>query len=397
MNWSKYTIENRFIPGTTILALIFIVISIYLQSKLVFFLACFFLMIVYANQLYLRKAGVGLSLVNDHERNHFFIEENGKWSLIFVNKSYPILNGEIRVFFDEYVAPMDGVLGPKRAKYEIVVPISLFTNQKKKISIPFQAKHRGIARIRTLEFHIPSLIGFGQTVLEYRPMILQEAVVYPKRIPVKGLKEKTSQTQGINIVPFSVYEDRLGPLGTRDYLPTDSFNRIHWKASARKQTLQTKIFERIAEKSWVVSLNVSDGYGYHQRLEQLISSVAEFAYFAAQTNLPYSLCVNVRMAGSTPFLFIPMGEGKEHLQRVLAALSSINQTPSYPYERMLSFLSKHMTAPAFFLHAGLRTEPNDAILFRLGNSGANLFELEAEEEYGVFSPINFHKERRMTL
>jgi uncharacterized protein (DUF58 family) len=348
------------------------------------------------NQLYLKKAGIGLLLENRVEKSHFFINENGKWTLTFQNEGYPILKGEIKASFDMYIRPLDDTMEPSQSLYEISIPFSIVSNQTKQIVLPFTANMRGIARIRQLEFHIPSLIGFGESVLKYKPRFKQVAVVYPQPIPVKGLKELIAIQQGVMVVPYSIYEDRLGPLGTRNYVSTDSFNRIHWKASARKQTLQTKVFEQISEKGWNLSINVANGYALTGLLEPIISSITEFAYYAANKQIPYSLCVNIRTTGTTPFYYVPKGEGKEHLQKVLEILASVDRQNSIiPYERMLSFYNRHLAVQPYFLHAGVRTSTANAFLHQLENNGIYLVELKIEDGQGVLTNFKTKNESRI--
>ncbi|MEH7354605.1 DUF58 domain-containing protein [Neobacillus drentensis] len=398
MNWNKYTLEDRKIPGITGFAIVLIIVSLYIQSKLVLFLAVFFLFVVICNHLYLKRAGDRLFFENISEKQRYFVNDKGQWSLTFRNDGDPILKGELKVYFDQYVASEGEKFESSHLMNEISIPFSLYTKQTKKINLSFSAKRRGIAKIRKLEIYIPSLVGFGETVLESKYFIKQQAVVYPEPIPVKGLKEQMSVHQGVNVVPYSVYEDRLGYLGTRDYVPSDSFNRIHWKASVRKQGLQTKIYEKISEKGWIIALNVSDGHSITGNLEELLSSITEIAYFAFHKQIPYSLCINVRTAGSTPFHYLPKGEGKEHLQKVLETLASIsNQNSSLPYEYMLSFYSMHLEYQSFFIHAGIRTEDTNRMLLNLSKYGATLFQIKIEQEHGLLSELVIHPERRGLL
>ena len=398
MSWSKYSVEDRKIPGITVIAFVFIIISLYSHSKLVFFLASFFLIIVSANQLYLKSAGKRLFFDNLAMKKHFFINDKDKWILTFQNGGYPILKGELRIYFDQCVRPMDDTVEPSLSMYEVLIPFSILSNQTTQVAIPYEAKMRGIAKIRQLECRIPSLIGFGETILDYKFHIKQEAIVYPQPIPVKGLKDQVSVHQGISPVPYSVLEDRLGPIGTRDYVPTDSFNRIHWKASARKQTLQTMEFERISEKGWNLSINVADGYAVTGQLELLLSCVAEFSYYAAKNQVPYSLCINVRSAGSTPFLYIPKGEGKEHLQKILEILASINVHNSiFPYEKMITIYNRHLAIQPFFVHAGIRSAAIDDVLHHQASKGVYLIELKVEDDYGLFTVLKTQHERRGLL
>ncbi|MCM3767416.1 DUF58 domain-containing protein [Neobacillus niacini] len=399
MIWNKYEVEDRKLQGISVLAIVMMLISLYMQSKLVLFLGILFLAIAAANQLYLKKAGERLYVDYSHDKARFFIDEKGKWSFIIRNDGYPILKAELRVFFDYFVAPESEESSSSRGLHEISIPISIFTGQTKQISIPFTANTRGIAKIRRLEFQIPSFLGFGETALESKLPLTLQAIIYPQPIPVKGLAEQLSKLQGANIVPYSVYENRLGPLGTRDYVASDSFNAIHWKASARKQSLQTKLYEKISETGWTVALNISDGHSINGNLEGLISSITEFAYFAFHKQLSYAMCINVRSAGNTPFLYLPKGDGGEHLQKVLETLASINRlNTSIPYDQMLSFYSRHLESQPFFIHTGIRTqEGNDQLLFIQSQKGVRLFELKLEEENGVLTKLEVQNESRKLL
>jgi uncharacterized protein (DUF58 family) len=396
MSWNKYSVEDRKIPGISIFAGLLILVSFYMGSKLVLFLAIFFLAMVTANHLYLKRAGDQLYFNNHQVKHHFFVNDQGQWFLQFRNEGYPILKGELRIYFDHFVVPKGDNIENSHGVYDILVPFSIFSNETKQVMIPFTAYKRGIAKIRKLELHIPSLIGFGETILDSKVLLKQQAVVYPQPIPVKGLREQMSSIQGINAVPLSVYEDRLGPLGTRDYVPSDSFNRIHWKASAKKQILQTKVFEKIADKGLNLALNISNGHSITSDLELLLSSMTEIAYFAFQKEIPYSLCINVRAAGSTPFLYLPKGDGKEHLQKVLETLASINtQNTSLPFEHMLSFYNRHIALQPAFIHLGIRTAETNRMLLTITNNGARLLEVVLDQEQGILKELDIRRDGRV--
>lgn len=399
MNWIKYSVEDRKLAGISGFAIILIFISFYMHSKLALFLAVFFLLSAIANHTYLSRAGNGLEIENMYNKTRLFIGGKGQWMFRFRNEGLPILKGELRVYFDHYVLPQGTVEEEQRSHIcEVVAPFSIFTRQTKQLTISFSAQCRGNAKIRRVELRVPSLIGFGETVLESKNYFKQQAIVYPSPIPVKGLREQMSVLQGANIVSQSVFEDRLGPLGTRDYVSSDSFNHIHWKASARKQTLQTKLFEKISEKSWNVALNISNGHGITGNLEEYISCMTEFAYFCFHKQIPYSLCMNVRKAGSTPFLFLPKGEGREHLQNVLELLASVStQSISLPYDHLLSFYSRHISSQPYFLHAGERTAEINASLLQEQKKGTRVFELKIVEDHGVLTQMVLEQERRLPL
>ncbi|MGG1678914.1 DUF58 domain-containing protein [Neobacillus sp. NRS-1170] len=398
MIWNKHLVEERKIQGINGAAIILIFVSLYMQSKLVLFLAVFFLAVSIANQFYLKRVGEGLSIDNIPEKKRLFVNGKGEWTITIQNDGFPILKGELKVFFDHFVAPESSQLESNLYIYEISVPFSIYMQNTKQIRIPYTAKMRGIAKIRKLEIHIPSLFGFGESIMESKYFLKQLAIVYPEPIPVKGLIEQMSILQGTNALPQSLYEDRLGPVGTRDYAPTDSFNKIHWKASAKNQTLQTKIYETISEIGWNIALNVSDGHSITGNLEKLLSGITEFAYHAYKRNIPYSICINVRTAGNTPFLYLAKGAGKEHLQKVLETLSSISlQNTSLPYDQLLSFFNNHLTEQPFFIHAGIRKDTTNRLLFNMSKRGIRLFELFIEDDQGVLRGLDNRNERRLSI
>ncbi|WP_042455944.1 DUF58 domain-containing protein [Neobacillus dielmonensis] len=388
MKWNKYVMEEGKISGIIGLAILLILISLYMQSKLVLFIAVFFLSAVIVNRVYLKKAGDQFYFENINDKSRLFINEKGKWMLKFQNVGVPILSGELRITFDHFVAPKGSYTSSSLSIHEVSVPFTLFTHQTKEIYIPISAELRGIAKIHKLEVHIPSLFGFGETRLEFAEFIKQQAVVYPKPIPVKGLKEQLSITPGDSPVSYSIYEQRNGQIGTRNYIPSDSFNQIHWKATAKRQVLQTKIFEKVTEKGVTISLNISNGHSITGQLEGYLSSITQFAYFAFKSCIPYSLCINVRTAGKIPFIYLPKGEGKEHLQRVLETLASISiYSTSIPYQVMLSYLQRHLACQPVLIHAGILTNEANQRLLIESQKGVQLLELTVDNEQGMLTAL----------
>jgi len=68
-------------------------------------------------------------------------------------------------------------------------------------------------------------------------------IVYPKIYPISHLGIPSLFPLGETRAERRIFEDPTRTIGVRDYTPHDSRRRIHWKASARHQTLQVKVFE----------------------------------------------------------------------------------------------------------------------------------------------------------
>ena len=52
-----------------------------------------------------------------------------------------------------------------------------------------------------------------------------------------------------------IFEDPLRFAGLRDYRPGDSLRRIDWKASARRQALQSRVYEPSSTLHLLVAVN----------------------------------------------------------------------------------------------------------------------------------------------
>lgn len=388
MQWKKVIIEDRFLSILAFLGILLVIASFYLNSWFIFGVGLLLILITAANSYYLNHIGQGLVFENTRERNRFFIGDKGEWSLLFANYGLPIMKARLTVYFDSAVVPGSGEFHIHQSKVDISMPVSLSRKEKIQIKIPFSADKRGLSKIRRMELQIPHFFGFGDTILEFKDVINIEALVYPRPITVRNMDKHKSFKQGNSPSLFSVFEDNMGPVGTRDYLPTDSFNRINWKASARKMTLQTKEFERITEAGAVLFVNVVDGFSVTVMLEFLLSSIAEMAYFFHKANIPFSLCMNIRSAGATPFTYLPLGSGKDHLQKLLDVLAiADHHSPTIPYDKMLFFYKRHIPAAPTMIHTGIRTGGADIYFKDFGREGVQLLELQRYEEEAFLEPL----------
>ncbi|CAM3761449.1 DUF58 domain-containing protein [Mesobacillus thioparans] len=388
MQWKKTVIEDRFLSILVFLGILLMVASFYMNSWLIFGAGLLILFLAIANSYYLKHIGEGLYFENNRNRNRFFIGDSGEWDLQFFNQGLPIMKGNLSIYFDSPVVPASAEYHIHQSRVDVSLPFSIGQKEKINIHIPFRAEKRGLSKIRKLELHIPHFFGFGDTILEFTDVINMETLVYPQRIAVNNIDRHKSVRPGSSPSIFSVFEDNMGPIGTRDYLPTDSFNRINWKASARRMTLQTKEFERINEAGAVMLINVTDGYSVTSKLEFLMSSIAEMGYFFHRNNIPFSLCMNIRSAGSTPFTYLPLGTGKDHLQKLLDLLAIADfHSPTIPYEQMLFFYKRHMPAAPFMVHAGIHTHRTDGYMQEWSREGVQLFELREHDEGGYLEPL----------
>ncbi|MEX3714266.1 DUF58 domain-containing protein [Cytobacillus horneckiae] len=379
--WKKEIIEDQFLSIISLLSIVLLFASFYFQSALVFFSAVFILLLLYANSFYLKHVGGKLLFIDERKRTRHFPNDEGQWAIIMENKGLPIMSGHLKITFNQVVRPIDENLNARQEHYEMSIPFSINYKERKEIIIPFITNKRGMAKLRKVELHLPHFFGLGETILQYKYLTKQEVLVYPRAISVKNKSVFLTNKQGESYAKHSLFEDSLSPAGTRNYVNTDSFNQIHWKASAKNQQLQTKIYDRTNETGWNISLNIAVSHSISKKMEELISSAADLAYFFEKNDIQFSVCINIRATNHIPFLYIPAGKGKEHLQKVLELLAIADSHGSiYPYEKMLSYYGRHLQQQPFFLHGGFLSDKAASIFHEMNTKGYSIYHLQTTKQ-----------------
>lgn len=306
----------------------------------------FFGIVTAMQVLYLKNVGKKLTLVNDKKRSRMFKGGKSEWELTFENKGLPIWNGQLRLYFHDAVKPLNNKDMSHTKLIEIVVPLTIGFKEIVTVKVPIEGQKRGLSRLKNLELTIPHLFGEGSVFLLHQPLLLMEQMVYPNIYTLKDNRKASPLKPGDYEYKHSLFQDLFSPIGTRDYQAGDQFHHIHWKASARMQQLQTKVFTQVANESVLLVLNVVNHYSIISDLEERIEEVASFVDYFYREGIPFSLTVNVRSFGAVPYLHLPVGDGQKHRQQAMELLSVLsNNELTVPFNRMLMHLDTHENLP----------------------------------------------------
>lgn len=376
MEWQKQVSLGNELSFLGIVSLVVLFSGILGKSFFLLFVGAFFLVFIYSNQLYLKMVGNHLTISCDQSVVKLFQGESDRFNLVLSQGGIlPIFNSSLRVTIDNVLEFENGRDIIDGEQVELILPISLFRKQKVDIQLPFVARKRGVARIRTIEMRIPHLFGFGELYLKRIKQLPFETIVYTNPHAVSGIERIVPKNQGEYPIRQSFFEDMSAITGARDYNSTDPFNRIHWKASARTARLQTKQFERTALFSWTLFVNVRE-----RKLEEILSGLTYLLEYATKKNIAFELFVNVRRAGKTPYLHIPMGVGKEHLQKVLEIIARLSKhSVTIPFHNMIYTVGRHSQLSPYVILCG-EFEQNEAlVLSTLKKRGIDSFKLVEHE------------------
>ncbi|MGQ9584897.1 MAG: DUF58 domain-containing protein [Anaerolineae bacterium] len=166
-------------------------------------------------------------------------------------------------------------------------------------------------------------------------------IVYPrvKRLDEWGLPSK--EFLGETRTPLQIFEDPARTLGVRDYHPGDGFRRIHWKATARRQQLQSRLYEPSTTHKVLVVVNVATFPRHWQGvdeelLEEVISVAASIATHAAERRCPVGLIANGSWPRSDQPIKVLPGRSPAQLTCVLEALAAVTPFATSTVDELLA-------------------------------------------------------------
>jgi uncharacterized protein (DUF58 family) len=134
------------------------------------------------------------------------------------------------------------------------------------------AKRRGLHSVGPAT--ITAVDPFGMVS---RRQVIQKTdsfIVYPRVVPVSTVVVPARQPYGDYKPVQPIVEDPMRMAGVREYVPGDSPRRIHWRATARTGTLQTRVYEPSASPIAAIFL---DTITFSQRWEGQNSQLLELA------------------------------------------------------------------------------------------------------------------------
>jgi len=202
------------------------------------------------------------------------------------------------------------------------------------------AQKRGIYQIGSSSLTTGDLFGiFPREKKEDQRL---DVIVYPRMVPIKPfplLKRIIFGKSGT----ASPVRDPAYILGTRDYQHFRPARFIHWKASARHNRLQEKIFEPAEQDKVMLVLDVDQFHenGAYDEFERAIEVIATLAAALESQNYATGFitnCVQQGEGGYRPSVLKNSG----HLPRFLETLAKIRIKPS---EKMADLLNSAENLP----------------------------------------------------
>lgn len=168
--------------------------------------------------------------------------------------------------------------------------------------------------------------------------VTDEVIVYPRLFPISRLALPSLQPIGETRAERRIFADPIRTIGVRDYSPHDSLKHIHWKASARHQKLQVKVFEPTTTLKVALFLATDSFQGEgisEDDFELGVSTAASVANFIMQQRNQAGLFANSLLPDSDQPIRIPPGGSLHQLITILEALAKVTLSPSASFAEFL--------------------------------------------------------------
>jgi uncharacterized protein (DUF58 family) len=217
---------------------------------------------------------------------------------------------------------------------------------------------------------------------------LSHLIVYPRVVTLERLGLPSKQPFGEMRSPQRIFEDPSRTMGIRDYQRGDGFKRIHWKATARRQALQVRIYEPTAMPQLVIFLNVSTFEHFWQgidneALESAITAAASLAQFALNDGYATGLVANAPVYESDQTIRVRPSRSPDQLTIILETLAKLNnfalstieeaieaEVPRLPWGATLIVVTAIITQDLVATLARLRAAGRQTVLVTFGDMPA---------------------------
>jgi uncharacterized protein (DUF58 family) len=206
-------------------------------------------------------------------------------------------------------------------------------------TVELECDERGVHDIGPTSLRSGDPFGFftRQKLIER----MRSFLVYPDVVPLKEMQFPPNFPFGVRRVRQHLLTDPLHTIGVRDYAPDDSIRHMHWKASARLQSPQVKVFEPTVELQTGLFLNLDTFERYWEgmdsvRVESAIITAASIASDLLNKRALVGLSANAVMTGSDQNLRIPPGRGPRQLESILEGLARLSPMAVSNFPRLLT-------------------------------------------------------------
>ncbi len=335
-----------------------------------------------------RFALLGVTYVREYDRTHAFPGEPITVTLSITNAK-PLPLTWLRFTDAAPIAPtqaghMAVVASEISGHYQLQTTLSINSYEKTQRTLTFRFPVRGYYNIGPVRYLSGDIFTLFTIEREHR--YIDSLVIYPKVWPLETLQLPAKEMFGELKVQRSLFTDPIKTQGIRDYQPQDRFRDVHWKATARKGDLQTKVYEPTSGMNVVTFLNVATfpkhWMGFDPDvLERAISVVASICNYAAEEKWGVGVYANGSVPGSDQPIRVAPGRSPDQIVRILEALAAVTEFATGSIEILMHKESSRLPwATTLVLVTAVVTDDLLVALLRLRQAGRKITLISMTQE-----------------
>jgi uncharacterized protein (DUF58 family) len=234
---------------------------------------------------------------------------------------------------------------------------------------------RGAYRLGPVQLEGGDPFGFYRSMIELPAR--SSLIVYPRLLPLADLGLPPRNPLG-ELRARQLIRDPLRTIGVRDYHTDDPLKDVHWSATARTGTLQTRIYEATTSREVAIFLDLDSFERYWQgvdpeQTERLISAAATLAQAGLSEGYAVGLYVNGAPAEFERFVRLPPGRSPAQLALIMETLARLTHYSVTPMARLLRTAAADLPWGAtLLLLSAIAPEETRAALLRQRESGRSV-------------------------
>lgn len=312
------------------LVLILLFLALLFSQKNIILIAILILIMVYVLKIWSQYSARNIRYSFDAEKKKGFPGET-------ISIQARVSNRKLLPIWLKLSIPMDKRLIPQKKREDdcLVEQFSLLWYDQFLWRCNLKAEQRGCFQLGPPFLETGDLLGFFKEKT-YLSQSKAEVIIYPKPIslnflatPVKELFGKT----GIN----NPVKDPIYPVATRDYQQGEPAKFIHWKASARHNNLQSKIFDSSTQRKTLLIIDV-DSFSENKAeelFEKTLEVVAALILEFDRKSSPFGILSNGRTVGENFPSSCAFGTGSEQISQAMELLARLTIEKSCALEEIL--------------------------------------------------------------
>ncbi len=266
-------------------------------------------------------------------------------------------NAKILPLWLELLIPIGDLLQRSTGQRVLSKQSSLLWYQGTQFRWELVAEKRGVYRIGPLYILAGDLFSFFSK--HRRTKESHSIVVYPRLVPLKPLSLPRRDFFGVPRATSPV-QDPIYILGTRDYQQGQPSKYIHWKASARHNRLQEKIFDSSVKDKVLLIVDVESfaKSNAEEAFERALEVVASLAARLDQQGHSVGLVANGATKGQGSAI-VPVARNYQQLPTLLEALARLEMKSAGDVKDLL----RHSLALAWGISCVYFSHAEDETLF----------------------------------